>query len=180
MPKIIDDLNTRILTEAKRQVFEKGYQNMTIRSVAQGCEIATGTIYNYYKSKESMVAAFMLEDWIPLEASLKKQCAKTGDAIEACHIIYQGLLKYESQYQKLFSTEEAIVSAGAVRKKQHIILRGHLAVMLMDSCAKCKNYQEESESLEFLPEFLADSLISWSVEGQDYKVMEPILKQILK
>ena len=58
MPKIIDGLQMQILKEAKPQAFKNGYSKMTIRSVAKACDIAVGTIYNYYPSKEFLMASF--------------------------------------------------------------------------------------------------------------------------
>jgi AcrR family transcriptional regulator len=71
MPKIIDNLKEKILIEAKRQVFSCGYSETTIRSVAAECGIAAGTIYNYYPSKDYLIAAFILEDWMALLNELK-------------------------------------------------------------------------------------------------------------
>jgi len=58
MPKIIDGLQKQILKEAKYQIFKNGFSKMTIRSVAKACDIAVGTIYNYYPSKEFLTGFF--------------------------------------------------------------------------------------------------------------------------
>ncbi|MBQ3897679.1 MAG: helix-turn-helix transcriptional regulator, partial [Clostridia bacterium] len=63
MPKIIANLEDTIIEQANIQLFEKGYSDMTMRSVAEACGIAVGTVYNYYKSKDMMVAKIMLRDW---------------------------------------------------------------------------------------------------------------------
>ena len=72
MPKIIDGLQMQILKEAKPQAFKNGYSKMTIRSVAKACDIAVGTIYNYYPSKEFLMASFILLDWIPVEEEIQR------------------------------------------------------------------------------------------------------------
>ena len=64
MPKIIENIREALLVEAKRQIAERGYQNTTIRSVAKECGVAVGTVYNYFKSKDMLIASFILEDWI--------------------------------------------------------------------------------------------------------------------
>ena len=64
MPKIIENIREKLLEEAKRQVSESGYSSMTIRSVATACGVGTGTVYNYFPSKDMLVASFMLEDWM--------------------------------------------------------------------------------------------------------------------
>ena len=64
MPKIIENIREKLLSEAKRQVMENGYSAMTIRSVAAACGVGTGTVYNYFPSKDMLVASFILEDWM--------------------------------------------------------------------------------------------------------------------
>lgn len=39
MPKVIEKLKEQLLSEAKRQVFELGYSQMTMRSIANACAV---------------------------------------------------------------------------------------------------------------------------------------------
>ena len=64
MPKIIDNIREQLLSEAKRQMNEYGYESTTIRSVAQSCGIAVGTVYNYFSSKDMLIASSILQYWI--------------------------------------------------------------------------------------------------------------------
>ena len=61
MPKIIENLENRLMEEAKKQIQEAGYGAMTIRSVAAGCGVGVGTVYNYFSAKEELIAASLLE-----------------------------------------------------------------------------------------------------------------------
>ena len=63
MPKVLDNPRQKLLQEARCQVEEKGYSAMTIRSVAKACHVSVGTVYNYFPSKEALVATHLLEDW---------------------------------------------------------------------------------------------------------------------
>ena len=36
----------------------------TASSVANGCGIGVGTVYNYFSSKDMLIASFMAEDWL--------------------------------------------------------------------------------------------------------------------
>ena len=56
MPKIIENLREQLLSEAKKQVKERGYAATTVRSVAKACGLGTGTVYNYFKSKDMLIA----------------------------------------------------------------------------------------------------------------------------
>ena len=63
MPKILENVREQLLMEARRQIAEYGYKNTTIRSVAEACGCGVGTVYNYFESKELLIATFVLEDW---------------------------------------------------------------------------------------------------------------------
>ena len=73
MPKIIENLREELLAEAKKQIAERGYKNTTIRSVAAECGIAVGTVYNYFKSKDMLIASFILVDWLECVRSIAAQ-----------------------------------------------------------------------------------------------------------
>ena len=60
MPKIIENLESRLVEEARRQAWEGGYSAVTIRSVAAACGVGVGTVYNYFESKDALLAAFLL------------------------------------------------------------------------------------------------------------------------
>ncbi len=49
----------RILDVADRLFREKGFDEATIRDIARGAGLATGTLFNYYPSKEEVVAALV-------------------------------------------------------------------------------------------------------------------------
>ena len=42
MPKIIKNLESRLIEEAKQQIRQSGYSAMTIRSVAKACGVGAG------------------------------------------------------------------------------------------------------------------------------------------
>jgi AcrR family transcriptional regulator len=81
MPKIIHNLENRLIAEARKQIETSGYANMTIRSVAAACEVGVGTVYNYFPSKEALVATFMLDDWKVCIAQIQ-HCAAEADTAE--------------------------------------------------------------------------------------------------
>jgi AcrR family transcriptional regulator len=63
MPKKLENVRELLLLEARRQAEENGYGAVTVRSVAKECGIGLGTVYNYFPSKDMLIASFILEDW---------------------------------------------------------------------------------------------------------------------
>lgn len=51
----------RILKAAARLFAEKGFENTTTRDIAQEAGLAAGTMFNYFKSKESMAMSMVNE-----------------------------------------------------------------------------------------------------------------------
>lgn len=50
MPKIIKNLESKLIAEAQKQILAQGYGAVTIRSVANACGVGVGTVYNYFSS----------------------------------------------------------------------------------------------------------------------------------
>jgi len=85
MPKIIEGAREKILVNAKRRLFEKGYQHLSLRVVAKESGIATGTIYNYFANKDYLIANIMLEDW-------EKAVEKMDKCVAAATSVKDGVL----------------------------------------------------------------------------------------
>lgn len=170
MPKIIDGLQKQILKEAKYQTFSNGYRKMTIRSVAKACNIAVGTIYNYYPSKESLTASFVLQDWIPVEKEIQRQCAIATEPMEVLEGVYSTLERFISDYRSLFEDKSALQSASAMFRTRHQELRQRLAQMMQDLCMEKANVTSE-----FLPEFIAEAFLAWSIEEHSFTDLRSIL-----
>jgi hypothetical protein len=62
----------------------------------------------------------------------------------------------------------------AVNDKWHKVLRMQLAEIIKDICLNSKIKSD------FLPEFLAENLITWSSEGRAYLDIEAIMNYIFK
>ena len=118
----------RILQAARRLFADQGYDATTTRDIAGAAEIASGTLFNYFATKEAIVAA-LANDAIgdALDASAPGVAARQADTLE----------------EDLF----ALVVAG-LRKLKH--LRKHLPSLLETSlsplAATASDAQQDSTS----------------------------------
>lgn len=171
MPKIIDDLEMRILEEARYQTLKFGYRHMTVRSVARACDIAVGTIYNYFPSKALMTACFMQQDWIPVEQEIQRLCAVSTSPMVVFEGVYCALEKFISDYRSLFEDKSAMQSASPMFRARHRELRHRLAGMIQNVCSTKANMDSD-----FLPEFIAEAFLAWSNEARSFDDLRPILE----
>lgn len=63
MARIIENPKQLILSKAKEILYDEGYEKLNMRNVAKACDIAIGTIYNYYPTKKELVVEMMTEYW---------------------------------------------------------------------------------------------------------------------
>ena len=105
MPKIIENVREQLLDEAKRQITECGYAKTTIRSVSKSCGLAIGTVYNYFPSKDMLIASVMAEDWKLCLQQLEKNAS--GEPEKIIQGIYDGLSGFMQKYHVLFCDSDA-------------------------------------------------------------------------
>ena len=173
MPKIIENIREKLLAEAKRQVSESGYSAMTIRSVATACGVGTGTVYNYFPSKDMLVASFMLEDWMECIQAISGGTSHATDVKEALYCMYQELLKYKEKYTNLFADENAEASYNASFMQRHHLLREQLADPL-----KIWTRKQDKVDASFLAEFVAENMLTLTMAGEDFEQIATILLQL--
>ena len=170
MPKIIKNVREQLLTEAKRQIAQNGYKETTIRSVASACGLGTGTVYNYFKSKDMLIASFMIEEW--QECLLKMKQKSTSD-IEAFLLnIYLSLREYAESHASLFCDEDAAKVFAVAFAERHKLLRDQIAEILMPIC--------NHSNSEFLAEYIAESLLTWTMAGRSFEDIYSITKLLLQ
>ena len=167
MPKIIENLPERLAEEARRQIEESGYAAMTIRSVAKGCGVGVGTVYNYYPSKEALVATFMLADW-KVCVDCIQACANDAQEAEAVlRTMYEKLRLFMEQYDPIFRDESAVASFTGSFSRYHSVLRAQLAQPLRKFCQS-----------DFAAEFVVEALLTWTMAGKSFDEIYGMMEKL--
>ena len=158
MPKIIANLDNRLIGEAKRQIEEEGYSAMTIRSVAKACGVGIGTVYNYFPSKEALLASWLLQDWKDCVTAIRAVSTYSDAAEPVARCIYDQLVAFARRHEKIFCDEAAAAGFAGSFGRYHAMLRGQLAEPLQKFCTR-----------EFAAEFTAEALLTWSMAGKSFE-----------
>lgn len=176
MPKIIENVREQLLFEARRQIEENGYAKTTIRSVASACHIAVGTVYNYFPSKEILIASFMVEDW--------KECLETIQKIDSTKQetffrgIYDALTSFMTKHQALFNDSAAEKPFAEAFPARHRQLRQQITQLILPQCGSAGQSAKESD-LFFTAEFIAEALLTWTVAGIPFEQLYALLRKLI-
>lgn len=168
MPKIIENLNGRLLEEVNLQLARGGYEAVTIRSIAKGCGVGVGTVYNYFPSKEALVAAYLLEDWTQCIETIRSAAESSDSPRPVLQCIYEQLTGFADRHQAVFTAKAAVSGFAASLNQYHALLRSQLAEPLIRFCAG-----------DFPAQFIAESLLTWSMAGKSFEEIYEVLKKVL-
>lgn len=174
MPKIINNIREKLLNEAKRQVFENGYSSMTIRSVASACNVGVGTVYNYFPSKDTLVASFMLTDWEECLKHIETSYQENEDMKAFLFTIYNELKSFEAKYTSLFHDENAESSYSGSFILRHKMLRGQIAQYVNKMCIKLN-----LEDTMLLSEFIAESMLTWTFTSYSFDEISALILRLI-
>lgn len=167
MPKIIENLESKLIEEAQKQVEQTGYGSLTIRSVAKACGVGVGTVYNYFPSKDDLLATYLLGDWQNCMTAVNSVSQQSDAPAPVIRCMFDQLLSYASRHQAIFRDEVAAANFASAFTRYHQLLRSQLAAPIRKYCGS-----------DFQAEFIAESLLTWSMSGKSFDELYEILKNL--
>lgn len=175
MPKLIEALRETILQQSRTFLLCDGYDKLTIRSVARACGVAVGTVYNYFPSKDLLVAAVMLEDWMHAINRMEAEAAQTGSALDGLRAVFDAVSAFSATYAGAWAQYSARANATPMIRTRHKQLIGQLCAVISPLLERYNCLFDQS-----LPSFLAETLLSASIDPEAcFDDLVPILKRLL-
>lgn len=154
MPKIIPDLENKIVCAARNVLFTEGYEALSMRRMANDCHIAVGTIYNYVKDKDELIAKVALRDWLAAVDEITAVNEKEKDFAVAMLNVLNGVRSFRAKYTNCWSRLESAVRDRNNISFYHPRLRSAIA-KLVEPFIKC-----EGDKKNALENMLAELIIS--------------------
>lgn len=168
MPKIIENPQSKLMEQAGKQLQEQGYSAVTIRSVAKACGMGVGTVYNYFSSKDDLLAAYLLQDWKVCVAAIEAAGAYAESARPVLRCISDQLRSFALRHKAVFEAEAAAASFAGSSGKYHAMLRDQLAKPLRRFCQS-----------DFAAQFIAEAVLTWTMAGTDFEELYGMLKPLV-
>ena len=126
MPKIIEGAREKILVNAKKRLFENGYQHLSLREVAKESGIATGTIYNYFANKDYLIANIMLEDWEKVVAVMDTKVRAATTVKDGVFGICRSIDEFCEIYACIWQQPSVAAAATPDMQHRHDFLAGQI------------------------------------------------------
>ena len=172
MPKILDNIREKALAEAGRILLSGGYRALTVRGVADALGIGVGTLYNYFPSKDYLVAGVMLDDWQEAVRAFRKE-EKNGDAGEVTRRLFSLVRTFSERYQKVWSQYVEHGRPDEMRRQYHSLLVEQLGGYIREALP------EKSEP--WLAGFLAELVLRFASDGRSrYEEIEDAVEKLLR
>jgi len=92
----------RLLNAAEQEFGSKGYHGASVSSITQRADIAQGTFYLYFHSKEEMFVTLVRDIGHQLRAHSAQAIAKATDRLDAERLGLEAFLQFTSRHRGLY------------------------------------------------------------------------------
>ncbi|MGN0518386.1 MAG: TetR/AcrR family transcriptional regulator [Acutalibacteraceae bacterium] len=166
-------------------VAEKGMKALNMRLVADECNIALGTLYNYYADKDALVLATVESIWRDIFHSgyqEEKDASFTEYVAQLYECIQNGAQAYPG-----FLTGHSISIAGAKRGEAKSVMEhtfahmkaGILEILRNDPSVSANAFQSSFSQEDFVG-FVLDHLLILLVQGQpNCNILLEIIRRVI-
>lgn len=180
MPKLIENLTPTILSAAKEILLSDGYEGLNMRNVALKCNIATGTVYNYFSNKDSLIIQMMMEYWNQYFSVIDQIDNTEDDFYEKLSLIYKHFKHFTDDFHTIFLTQSFKMgyTGEAHANKMDFMdkLQSRLATLVKAKTANQDKKVDDEELAEFI---LANFVAISYVHNYSYHNFHKILFAIL-
>ncbi|MBN2375800.1 MAG: helix-turn-helix transcriptional regulator [Sedimentisphaerales bacterium] len=126
-----------ILAAARKVFWQQGYAGTTIPQIAGVAELAPGTIYLYFPSKDALYVELLMEGYDILLGRLKEQVAAGGSAYEQAERLIEVFFGFAREYPHYYDIIFFLLQRDNTARWQ-IKLPGDQIAKLMEKEEQCK------------------------------------------
>lgn len=144
------EVRNRILTSARQEFYEKGYEGAAMRSIAAAAGTSLGNLYRYYKNKQELYAAVVgsvVDECVDrtekrfdvspdgIERSVNGMVSFVGENREVFKILVSGPAEYYTDFLRRFSESLSHILYAYARKTGSEALQQKLRPGFFDAVA---------------------------------------------
>ena len=134
--KINDNLYDTMLSTGKELLLGGSYKDLTIRHIAERCDVSVGTVYNCFSSKENLAATILLRDWNGLLENAEREVATAQNCTDGLEIIFRTVQRFVAIYRGVFEASGVVIGMHTEQHERLIGQLGRLIRGLLDRFGK--------------------------------------------
>jgi AcrR family transcriptional regulator len=185
LSRVIENPKQLILDKAKGILYNQGYSKLSMRALSKACDIALGTIYNYYPTKKDLIIEMMIEYWQNYLSLVKNIAASHHDIYNKLNNIFNELRTFIESFRQYWLTPELYGSPEYVEGglKQEYIFMEKLIIIVQDILEKeqdSNNIQVKLGSHETANFIIMNFVTMVQMPFFKYSSFELFLKELLK
>jgi len=165
--KEIEAMRELIILTAKEIITNEGFENLSIRKIANKIEYSPSIIYNYFKDKEEIVNTVMRNGYMKIVNAVslsntdnltptEKLRQMTRNYIEEALIMPDEFLAAQLSQSPQVLKHTSYLYEGASKEK--------LALMALSKCLKEINQDAEDEQIELKAQMIAASTMGMTIK----------------
>jgi len=132
MARPASDIKPRVIQAARERFLTLGVDGASLRHIAKDADTSIGMVYYYFKTKDELFLAVVLDVYEGLLADIERLLGGTGPEEQRFLALYQRLAQLsEEEFQVLrLVLREALVSSSRLTELGQLFLRGHVPIVL--------------------------------------------------
>lgn len=180
MPKTLVNIKEDILMVTRKLLSEEGYGKLNMRTIASKCGIATGTLYNYYKSKQEIVEEIVRSEWNMMLRRVEQGAKSDIKLIDKLGIIYTELgILMNNVHNVWFDVSNLNINYDELSG-----IKGHKGVLLKsltDKILDLISNGTEDRDYEFLSDFICNMFVLYAHRGNvEFGKLSPVIESLLR
>ncbi|MBV7272068.1 TetR/AcrR family transcriptional regulator [Clostridium sp. PL3] len=185
MSRIIENPKQLILGKAKEILYNQGYRKLSMRSLSKECDIALGTIYNYYPTKKELVIEMMTDYWQNYLDTVEEIVNSDADMYIKLNNIFNELEVFIQNFRQYWLTTELYDSKEYVEgglQKEYVFIEKLIIIIeaiLMKEQAN-KNIHIKLGARETANFIIMNFITIVQMPLFKYESFEVFLKELLK
>ena len=174
MPKIIPELRTSLIQTARKSLLESESHDINVRELARECGTAVGTVYNYFPSKEALIAEAMMSDWLECSRNMRKDASIENRPLNAIRATEEALRRFTSRYKPMWKKYANEQKSLLSRENRHTQIIAEIADAVNETLIRFDLLYDSC-----LPEVIAELVLLASRTENGFDRITPVLERIL-
>jgi AcrR family transcriptional regulator len=185
LSKVIENPQELILNKAKEILSQDGYSKLNMRAIAKSCDIALGTIYNYYPTKKELIIEMMVAYWKQYFNIIDNIINSDGEFYIKLNEIFNELsdfiIRFKSEWLRPELYDKPDYVQGGVEKEFIYMEKLILIIekMLLEESAS-NNINLKFEAKDIATFIISNFIAMTQMPIFQYSIYEKFLKELLK